>query len=267
MPRCLRLREVNEVHRIVREACEVGGDAVGWRQHLLGRMQSLMGAAISTCHALRLPLDPRRFRPDVLVFVDPDPQWLKYIAHADVSPDPHTISIVPRLGEGFHETTEQLCGGRDCWHRSAFFNDVMRASRYDDNLVSVVPLHQRGYSSVIGFARGLRDQPFNGRERRLVKLLHDELASLWLSPPLTPEPDWRRRLTPRLRDVLAALLEGLSEKEVARRLGLRRTTVHNHVERLYRALEVNSRGELLAKARPPAEFRPRLVPQSRSLTT
>ncbi|MEL7238927.1 MAG: helix-turn-helix transcriptional regulator, partial [Planctomycetota bacterium] len=53
-------------------------------------------------------------------------------------------------------------------------------------------------------------------------------------------------LSPRQRDVLAGLLRGQSEKEVAYALGVSTHTVHTHVKRLYAELDVTSRGELLA---------------------
>jgi DNA-binding NarL/FixJ family response regulator len=53
-------------------------------------------------------------------------------------------------------------------------------------------------------------------------------------------------LTPRLQEVLGRLLEGDSEKQAARRLGISPATVHDHVKRLYVDLGVSSRGELFA---------------------
>jgi DNA-binding CsgD family transcriptional regulator len=53
-------------------------------------------------------------------------------------------------------------------------------------------------------------------------------------------------LSPRLRQVLDGLLAGDSEKQVAARMGISQHTVHDHVKRLYRTLDVNGRGELLA---------------------
>jgi DNA-binding NarL/FixJ family response regulator len=54
-------------------------------------------------------------------------------------------------------------------------------------------------------------------------------------------------LPPRLRQTLAALLNGDSEKQVARQLKLSRHTVHVYVKSLYRRFNVTSRGELLAR--------------------
>jgi DNA-binding CsgD family transcriptional regulator len=54
-------------------------------------------------------------------------------------------------------------------------------------------------------------------------------------------------LSPRLRQTLQSLLKGVSEKQVAQRLGLSQHTVHVYVKKLYRRYGVSSRGELLAR--------------------
>lgn len=56
-----------------------------------------------------------------------------------------------------------------------------------------------------------------------------------------------RSLSPRMRDTLQLLLGGDSEKEVATKLGLSQHTVHIHVKKLYKRLDVSSRAELMAK--------------------
>ena len=49
----------------------------------------------------------------------------------------------------------------------------------------------------------------------------------------------------RLREVLASLMRGLSEKQVALRLGISRHTVHHYTKAIYRFYGVCSRSELL----------------------
>jgi DNA-binding NarL/FixJ family response regulator len=53
------------------------------------------------------------------------------------------------------------------------------------------------------------------------------------------------RLPRHLRSTLFCLLEGISEKEAAARLGLSRHTVHGYIAALYRHFRVKSRAELL----------------------
>jgi len=55
-------------------------------------------------------------------------------------------------------------------------------------------------------------------------------------------------LTPRELEVLNAIGEGMSNKEIARRLDISQHTVKFHVESLFRKLEVRSRAEAIAKS-------------------
>jgi DNA-binding NarL/FixJ family response regulator len=60
------------------------------------------------------------------------------------------------------------------------------------------------------------------------------------------EPD--ELLTPREVEVLSAIGEGLTNKAIARRLGISLHTVKFHVESLFRKLGARTRTEALAKA-------------------
>lgn len=51
--------------------------------------------------------------------------------------------------------------------------------------------------------------------------------------------------TPRQRQTLERLIVGDSEKQIARQLGVSANTVHVYVKAIYRAFDVNSRGELM----------------------
>ena len=56
------------------------------------------------------------------------------------------------------------------------------------------------------------------------------------------------RLSPRQRDVLVLMSDGVRVKEIAVRLGLSETTVRNHVRLLLRRLECHSQLEAVARA-------------------
>jgi len=55
-------------------------------------------------------------------------------------------------------------------------------------------------------------------------------------------------LTPREREILALLADGLSNKQIAARLGISTNTVKTHLELLFDKLEVSSRTEAVASA-------------------
>jgi DNA-binding NarL/FixJ family response regulator len=56
-------------------------------------------------------------------------------------------------------------------------------------------------------------------------------------------------LTPRERQILAALMKGESNKQIARDLGIAEQTVKNHLSQLYARFEVSSRLSLMVVAR------------------
>ncbi len=59
--------------------------------------------------------------------------------------------------------------------------------------------------------------------------------------------DGEAGLSPRLRQTLEGLCEGLAEKEIAARLGLSPHTVHDYVKAVYRHFRVQSRAALVAR--------------------
>src|SRR5690349_5114344 len=63
-----------------------------------------------------------------------------------------------------------------------------------------------------------------------------------------PACENRVNVTPRVEQTFELLLEGGSEKEMARQLGISRHTLHLYVKLLYRHFDVSSRAELMALA-------------------
>ena len=56
-------------------------------------------------------------------------------------------------------------------------------------------------------------------------------------------------LTSREREVLQGVAAGLSEKKLAEKLSVSPHTVHTHIKKIYRKLQVGSRAEAVLKAR------------------
>jgi len=134
------------------------------------------------------------------------------------------------------------------WYRSAIWDDYHRPSKIDDMLVSVYQVSDRGAVSVICLHRAVGEREFSSRARRLLSFFHGELGSLIghaLVSATEPRPD---ALAPRVRQTLACLLEGDSEKQVASRLSVSQATAHQYVTALYRHFKVTSRAQLMAHA-------------------
>ena len=77
----------------------------------------------------------------------------------------------------------------------------------------------------------------------------EKLATIGRSTPSATNPAEIAGLPGRLRDVLALLAEGLSDEEIAARLGIARNTVRNHVSAIYARLGMRKRSAVVVWAR------------------
>jgi DNA-binding CsgD family transcriptional regulator len=132
------------------------------------------------------------------------------------------------------------------WYRSADFNNYRKPAGVDHCLVSVCEVSHEGAIAAIALARALGERDFSPSEVRLLEFFHGELGRLVGRQLVSATESSPEKLSPRLRQTLACLVEGDSEKQVAARLGLSPTTVHQYVTALYRRFGVQSRGQLLA---------------------
>jgi DNA-binding NarL/FixJ family response regulator len=62
-----------------------------------------------------------------------------------------------------------------------------------------------------------------------------------------PAKKFEQELSPREREIVQGILDGLSYKLIAERLSIGIDTVRTHVTRVYRKLQINSKGELMMK--------------------
>lgn len=92
--------------------------------------------------------------------------------------------------------------------------------------------------TAIGDLRAAMDQVISGRSAVPVELIN---AALRAAPLPGREADLSRLLTPREQDVVGLIAEGLTNKEIGRRLAISPATVKAHVERIIGKLGVADR--------------------------
>src|SRR4030095_8219596 len=63
-----------------------------------------------------------------------------------------------------------------------------------------------------------------------------------------PKRTYNEPLTAKEQQVVAAMVDGLSYKMIAARLGITLETVRQHIKNIYRKLHVNSKGEVIVKS-------------------
>jgi DNA-binding CsgD family transcriptional regulator len=172
-------------------------------------------------------------------------RYLAYLRESGPEGDPVYRALQDVPGRVLTRTRSALvCDA--VWYRSAVFNDYYKPAGIDHCLLSVCQVSPQGAITATALTRALGERDFSPGEVRLLEFFHEELGRLvgrQLVSATEPSPD---TLSPRLRQTLACLVEGDSEKQVAARLGLSATTVHDYVTALYRRFGVRSRGELLA---------------------
>ena len=122
---------------------------------------------------------------------------------------------------------------------------ILVISAYDDDVYvqGLLGLGVDGYH--------LKDQPLSDLKLAVQRVLNGER---WVSGPLLDKlvhysgPRHSPSLTGRQCDMLRLLQEGLDNQSIAQRLNLSVKTVENHLTRLYRRLDVESRLEALTYA-------------------
>jgi DNA-binding CsgD family transcriptional regulator len=93
--------------------------------------------------------------------------------------------------------------------------------------------------------RGPDSHDFNERDRDVLTVLRPQLNAI--------REEWERRnrpdlLTPRENEILQLVADGLTNKEIARRLVISPTTVRTHLENVFEKLEVGTRTAAVAAA-------------------
>jgi DNA-binding NarL/FixJ family response regulator len=250
------MRDLREMYVAFAESCELGADPITWRLHLLDRIAKLLGPVegqVGLCAELRI--NPWRGSTKRIGVVDMgwvEPQQRQRFLHGmdgwhATEHERFDRWAQTRVRVATHDRTTMF-GQADDAYANAFYQNQFVRSGMCDMLLS------RGYIAlgrihVMTLMRPAHVPPFTIAQRRLLHLLKMEVTSqLGKRLALMGEPSLED-LPTRLRQVLARLLQGDSEKQVAFHLNISHHTVHDYVKKLHGYFDVSSRGELLARCR------------------
>jgi DNA-binding CsgD family transcriptional regulator len=239
------LQLVNELHALP-------PDPLTRKHHLLQGLCKLLGARVGMIVYLADASGPAwKFQPRAVI----DHGWqcaaerealLAY--RDDVARDPAKYAdpmadMLKLPGRVITRRREELHAD-SAWYAGSYVNEHRRAARVDDCLYTLYRLPDRGAIVGLGMHRAWGDRTrFGQRESDLLQILNEQLEFLWRCDVAGETGG----LAPRLRQTLGLLMAGHSEKEIARRLGVSRNTVHKYVTALYRHFGVASRPELMAR--------------------
>jgi DNA-binding CsgD family transcriptional regulator len=246
----LRVHEVRDAYRLIGSCRDLGGDPASWQARMLEGLRRLIGAAAAIGGEGRLVGPDRQIvvpLSSVQSGLDAHGQKVlaAYLRDRGPAADAFIRVLRPASARLVTRTRRQIVSDA-AYYRSLVFDKYLREAAVDHRIASSYQTLEGRTISMLHLQRGLGERDFSPRERRLLHFFHGELGPLigkQLVSVAEPGPD---RLSPRLRQTLACLVEGDSEKQAAARLGLSPATIHQYVTALYRRFGVRSRGQLLA---------------------
>jgi DNA-binding CsgD family transcriptional regulator len=276
MPNDLSLEDVSALIRLVREVSDRWDDPRAWREHLLHGACALLDGTVGLMVVDDEPGRSSFGRPAVICVVGlPEsaarlvqPAFSQFGQRQFAEVSQNLLPGITKLHadlvrQGWVTAARGQVADDATYHASPHYQNFRRHIGSDDYVVSmrIVDIPRRPEAISIDRPHGA--PPFGPREVALLKLLHDEVAPLIGVRLSTEEHLCRDGLSKRLNETLSLLLEGRSEKEAAKALGLSSRTVHDYVSMLYEHFEVSSRAELLAYfiRRAPAVRRVRRAPR------
>ncbi len=247
----IRSTELRELYLLVGECCELGADPLLWRIHLLERLNQLLGAVSSVM--LDASFNPQI--PGIGAQVDAAVSPNEYstqekevlshcLRHMSLEDNPlGPVMLQQSAQSAIVAAARQEWISRRTWEESPFYRAYFDPIGWYDMLIAIVPTAS-GFQ-FCNFSRVANDSHFPIRAGRIVQLVLNELAGI-SEVRLAPLKDNSLLALPtREQQVLLALAEGDEEKQIALRLGISRSTVHEYVRRLLRRYQVNSRSGLL----------------------
>jgi DNA-binding CsgD family transcriptional regulator len=243
------VQDVRDAYRLIVECRDLGSDPALWQMRMLAGVCQIIGAPTGSCgegfwarpvH----PIQPLSFF-DVGFAARHRELFMGYLREIGPQRDAIFRALADVPGPVLTRTRSAAVSDT-VWYRSADFNNYRKPAGIDHCLVSVCQVSDEGAIAAIALARGLRERDFSRGEVRLLEFFHGELRRLVGRQLVSATEASPEKLSPRLRQTLACLVEGDSEKQAAARLGLSPTTMHQYVTMLYRRFGVRSRGQLLA---------------------
>jgi DNA-binding CsgD family transcriptional regulator len=251
----LRLSDVRAVFRLIGECRELGVDSTLWRTHMYVELLRLTGGKVAMGGPTGMHDNFSNHQPLPALDLGWDGPREQTIFYQYMHDRMHLSDpAITRFGEqlaklpaGVKSLTrrrQELADDR-AWYASPALCDYLRPSGVDDGMISLVIVADRQAHGIALF-RPPGERRFTARDRQLLHLFHTELGPHLLHDLAPPGCEPISRLSPRLREVLAGLLEGDSEQQIALRMGLTRGTAHQYVKAVYRQLKVSTRAELMA---------------------
>ncbi len=254
-PSCrLRNSDIRTVYLLLGECCELGADPLVWRQHMLLRINEIF-----SCVASSDIMSVLHISKTGLVAIPCQVASHGQITREQTTILSHCCEQMPLQDNPLGYRLSMNCPDNHCqaghrrgwvsnrdWERCSWSVNYLQSLKWGDNLIGVV--RKAKNLRLLNLARARGDSHFGARAGAVLQLFLSELEKISETrlSPMTQAS--LTNLSLRMRQVLLALAAGDNEKQIAIKLSISRSTVHEYVRRLYARYGVASRGELLVRA-------------------
>lgn len=239
----------------LRNICRLLGDIALLQGSLNSKRRRLLNGLSKLVEAdgwiwTRAALDPERNCPIPIDYlyggVDEQQVAALLDSFSDTSTaDPCNEPLAELVAKGQHfvRTRQQLV--KDVtWYENRYTQTYFLRHRIEHPMYVITPLGDAGYSAICLF-RFQGHPPFSERQSRIAEIVTTEVR--WLSGEglSARQSQAAYRLTPRLRSVLALLLDGHSCSKIAELYHLSPHTIKGYIRDIYRHFDVSSQITLI----------------------
>jgi DNA-binding CsgD family transcriptional regulator len=253
LPESVALADARRLLGLMLEVWELRADAQRWRRHFLQGMCRLVNARVGLTVNTRNHQPSGRTKLDLMV----DWGWATvanrrvYMGKVRSGPlaDPLASSLVKMDGRepGTSRTVmrEEVMAD-EVWYAHPEVQTVCKGADVNHAICWMYFGPEEGMTISVRLFRPWRESArFTQREVALLDLAGGQLSRLYLAEIAAAglEPE----LSTRTQQILALLIRGKGEKDIAELLGISGHTVHDYVKGIYKHYKVGSRSELLAK--------------------
>lgn len=255
--------DIRRVFHVVQACLDAWDDPPVWQQTLLKGVVEILDCPVALLNIAR-PSSHDPEIPDVIPLAwegwTTDEQERRYLDSYDGDHRPKMPAFDKAIEPALQAGGSVACSRRmivpdNVWYESSFYRGWVEPNGMDDWVQSFRVAPQLRSLIMLGGSRARDAEPFAPESLTLLGVLSEEIVPLIGTRLSLAGQISKHGLTPRQRETLELLLEGMSEKQVARELGISPRTVHDYVVQLHRHFDVSSRGELLSyfvKRRPKA---------------
>lgn len=227
------------------------------RQQLIDGLGRLLGMKLGWWFVMdhwRIGAQPTMVQQ--VLTANPDPYWVGYlqqfVTHFPVDADPYAYQAIRSDAKEQVWNFKRLIHDRGTRQKYGPILDLMKAMGLRDGALCALRLGADG-SRVAGFSlhRSSDAKPMNARDLALAKLAISEIGNLIRRGHIVPSEPIAQQLSPRLKQVLEAILRGDSPRQMALAMEISIHTVREHIQRLYVQFGVTTREDLMARFIPP----------------